>query len=516
MRNRFQDPEFILKAVKVIAILFVVFALFNEEVLYFLDMLWTVIRTRAPIPPEEINPREIGNHLFAMFLGFLVYYAFLRLFVFFFAQFLLPVQSSSERMTIVRLFSRFLSGGHGPLIFIRDGRMISHYGEAEKKGPGVLLVNSNSAVVVGGKVHGPGIVFTEGRPINAVFDLRKQVRSEGHIRAVTRDGIEIETNVSVQFSISAPPEVIYLTSINDVVHVLELNDQNEVTGFTTDDFEYDEQLEINRVIGYLQDQNFDEVPFSDPERYMNNRFVSNRIQAVFNNQPRRPSDGKKIDWRDLPLTIAIEEFRNTIVRYPYDQLFLQQPTQNTFEVQEFPLNQIRREFSRKVRNTGYLSYRYVQRVDGTPMEVGDRLSEENTLTFNPVYLQSARPLRQSVISVSAVGFGEILPTSDEVKRQTIENLIARWSSEAYRTGVGFDEQAALIRSRAKAQVQQDTVYALAEFLQNSSRARTALILRIFQGLEAATDGSTNKELVSMVNMLGDLREWFLANNDIDP
>ena len=510
MSERFNDPEFRFKAAKIIAILVSVFGLFYKETFYFLGLLWEFIRSKGDIAPELIDTAAIGNNLLRIILGALVYFAFLRLFVLFFSQFLLPVQTASERMTVYQLFLRFLSGGHGPLIFIRDGKMISHHGEEEKKGPGVLLVNSNSAVVVGGKVYGPGIVFTQRRPISAVFDLRKQVRSVPKIRAVTRDGIEIETNVSVQFSISAPPEVIYLTLIEGVVRILKLDNRtDEVLGFKRDDFEYDEQLEINRTIRKLEEQNFDGVPFADLDKYVTTRFVADRIQSVFNNQPRRPSDGEKIDWRELPLTIAVEEFRNTIVRYPFDQLFRQQPSIDEFEVEEFPLNQIRDEFSQRVRSTGYVAYRYVQRVDGTSLEIGDKLSDQNTLTYAPVYLQYLRPLRKSLITISEVGFGEIIPTSDEVKRQTIENLIARWSSEAHRTGVGYDEQAALIRSRAKAQVQQDTVYALAEFLENSGSARTALIFRIFQGLEEAASGSNDKDLQAIVKILSDLRQWFL-------
>jgi hypothetical protein len=102
----------------------------------------------------------------------------------------------------------------------------------------------------------------------------------------------------------------------------------------------------------------------------------------------------------------------------------------------------------------------------------------------------------------------VIPTDEEVQVQTIQNLIARWKSEAFKTEVSFEEQASLIRSRAKTQVQQDTVYALAEFLNSKDQMKTAIILRIFQALEAATAGTSNPEMVSMVNMLSTLRKWF--------
>ena len=96
----------------------------------------------------------------------------------------------------------------------------------------------------------------------------------------------------------------------------------------------------------------------------------------------------------------------------------------------------------------------------------------------------------------------------QIPEQTVANLLARWDTEAIKTRVGFEEKAAVIRSNAKAQVQQDTVYSLRDMLLTSNQAKTAMILRIFQALEAATMDSDNKELTNMIKMLGDIRKWF--------
>jgi hypothetical protein len=515
-RKKSQNSDTRIKWIKILVLLFVLFIPFQKETLYYLKFFYYYIRLKGLVPVELVNPDLAGVYFVNLFIGLVVYIVSLYLFAFFNAQFLLPVYEWKERIDAYKHFLQFSRGNYGPLIFVQNGDEIAHYGEKEKKGPGVVLIDSNSAVVVGKKVHGPGIVFTGGKGIKAIFDLRKQVRTQNNVTAVTRDGIEIETDIFVEFSISKPAYQVFVTQIDNQIKIVEVDDRGEmVIGLSSEGLGEEEQLEIKRGISILKNGDPDDLPLTDDDQYIITRFVKDRVQAVFDNQPRDPQTGKKIDWRELPLTIAIEEFRNTIVRFPYDDLFIKQESQKQSrngQGTDYPLTAIRREFSKRVRKSGMVSYIFLERSDGMPLALGHRLSDRKILAYLPVDLQFPRPLRRSVITVSSVGFGEITPTNEEVKNQTVQNLIARWNSEAFKTEVGFDEKAALIRSRAKAQVQQDTVYALAEFLQNNDQMRTAMILRIFQALEAATSESQNQELVSMVNMLGEFREWFLKEH----
>lgn len=532
-------------ALKFFGWLALAFLLFWKELTYFLQAGWFRLRyyNLPLIQLEEANLISIPQlveYVFHILVGLVLFAAVVAVANLFNAQFLLPVYSLRERLDVFRTFNNFMFGGHGPLVFVRDGEIISHLGESERSGPGVALVNSNSAVVVGSNVYGPGLVFTGGARIGKVMDLRKQVRTSRDVRAVTRDGIEVSTDITVQFSISAPPEVIYVcleppARRKENVRVLELDERGDlIVEIAKRDFFPDELNEIYRTLQRIEAGQTQGIPFIDLEQYASGLYVEERVQACYTNQPRRPDTGEKINWHELPADIAEEEFRNTIVRFPFDDLFL--PTEQPPESEEtivtetesgeltastritaidylkmrrtYPLETIRREFSERVRNSGFLAYVFVQKLDGGPIKEGERLSDPGMEASLPVLLQYPRPLRRSQITVSSVSFGEIAPTNPEVRRQTVQNLIARWNSEAFRTEVGFDEQAAMIRSRAKAQVQQDTVYALRDVLRNSGKTKTALILRIFQALEAATAGSDNREMVSMVKMLGDLRDWF--------
>lgn len=165
-------------------------------------------------------------------IGLLIWLAF-------FTQFVLPVRTFRDRQKIFDRLLAHMSGGHGPAIFIRDGKKIKHFGEEKKKGPGVLWLDSASAAVTRTaakyeKTIGPGVHFIKkGESIAGTVDLHAQAHGLGpreaedpfakqkdgqsddefnqtqkrrmEVSAWTRDGIEIVPNISVVFKIDAAP-----------------------------------------------------------------------------------------------------------------------------------------------------------------------------------------------------------------------------------------------------------------------------------------------------------------------
>jgi len=160
--------------------------------------------------------------------------ALLALWIAFFAQFVLPVRTFRDRQKIFDRLITYLSGGHGPAMFIRDGELIKREGEDEKKGPGVLWLDSASAAVARTAVKikqtiGPGVHFLDnGEHIAGIVDLHIQSHGIGpkesdqpfdsadnydeaeyiqiqnrrkQVSAWTRDGIEIVPNISVTFRV---------------------------------------------------------------------------------------------------------------------------------------------------------------------------------------------------------------------------------------------------------------------------------------------------------------------------
>ncbi len=136
------------------------------------------------------------------------------------AQFVLPVRTNSERTASVRRLLGFLLGERGPVTFLRNGEVIETHDKRRRNGPGVLLIDYASGAVLRTDVKftrsvGPGLVFTDaGERIEEAVDLRRQIRAvEGFIPptgeaaalesvnslAVTKDGIPVTTDISVEF-----------------------------------------------------------------------------------------------------------------------------------------------------------------------------------------------------------------------------------------------------------------------------------------------------------------------------
>jgi len=173
---------------------------------------------------------------FIFVIGLLVWLAF-------FAQFVLPMRTFSDRQKIFDRLLTYLGGGHGPAIFVRDGKQVKRQGEAEKKGPGVLWLDSASAAVTRTAVAfkhaiGPGVHFTDKNEyLASTVDLHTQMQKLGprekedvfapkpdkdvdtskkekydevqkrrvEVSAWTRDGIEVVPNITVVFKIDAAP-----------------------------------------------------------------------------------------------------------------------------------------------------------------------------------------------------------------------------------------------------------------------------------------------------------------------
>jgi hypothetical protein len=173
-----------------------------------------------------------------LILLFLLYQAC----IFFYAQFILPTHSLQERLKIASRLRLHAAGGHGPAVFVKNGRKVERLGESETIGPGVLWIDTASAVVTRTfatfkQVLGPGVHFIEANEkIGSVIDLHVQTQTIGPsgldapyeklkdnatederlsheqmltrvraVRAMTRDGIEVIPTINVSFKIDAKP-----------------------------------------------------------------------------------------------------------------------------------------------------------------------------------------------------------------------------------------------------------------------------------------------------------------------
>lgn len=179
----------------------------------------------------------IRANLFDIFVDLAcVFPLLLILWMAFFAQFVLPVRTFRDRQKIFDRLITYLFGGHGPALFIENGRIKEHSGERMKKGPGVLWLDSASAAVTRTAVAirqtiGPGVHFISGGEFVAgTVDLHIQSQTVGpkesdkpfdekkedqpkeewdqiqdrrkQVSALTRDGMEVIPNISVSFRVN--------------------------------------------------------------------------------------------------------------------------------------------------------------------------------------------------------------------------------------------------------------------------------------------------------------------------
>ena len=224
------------------------------------------------------------------------------LFVVIFSQFALPVKNFRQRvLAFMRIFS-YLIGRHGPAIFIENGKLRERKDGRLRKGPGVILLDTASAAVLRTPVKftgavGPGITFlSDQESIAGAIDLHVQSHKIGprenenpfleqqpdesdaaflsrqnrrhETQAITRDGIEVCTNIMVEFKLDSSQ------------------------GMGNSVFGYNPQAVERAVIGLSVDIR---KPEDNPERIA--------------------------DWKWLPTNIAVDLWREYLAKITIDELF---------------------------------------------------------------------------------------------------------------------------------------------------------------------------------------------------
>jgi hypothetical protein len=115
----------------------------SDDVYMAITGIWNYLKNGFPISAQAMNSilsLLLGGTFFA--ITYLVY-------IFWFAQFVLPVASSAQRIMAFKrllLFGISLGRGHGPAIFVRNGDIIGTSEENEKRKPGVAFLDLRSAM----------------------------------------------------------------------------------------------------------------------------------------------------------------------------------------------------------------------------------------------------------------------------------------------------------------------------------------------------------------------------------
>ncbi len=115
---------------------------------------------------------------------------------FFFAQFVLPVHTWSDRWNAFRHLNLYIRGQHGPALFVENGELIEREQEHEKQGPGVIILDTASAAMLRTKTQftravGPGLVFTDSNEfVAATVPLYPRFQVLGPSKDIDMDAFE--------------------------------------------------------------------------------------------------------------------------------------------------------------------------------------------------------------------------------------------------------------------------------------------------------------------------------------
>lgn len=432
------------------------------------------------------------NILAAIFLVILVLY--------WVASSAFPVNDDHQVSMIVRRMIKSALGRVSPLLIVREGVLVGEVGRS-----GAILIDLSSAVVIERQSNGttrigqPGLVFLRrGERVRDVVSLRKHIRTLEDVRGQTSEGIELSTNTSVAFTLGQPPDVIHVAYLGDEnadnLQVLQVDPRTHKIIAIRDELDLADKEEIhnyaNRFLYYLEPNSQFEVGEKTrefPPYQIDDQRIYSAVYSVA-----RDVSGSQVSsrWMDMPAMVAAETYRNMISRYTLDDLY------NPDDPDSFLLqDEIRPEFEWRVRSLGLLAYQFVQRNDGTPPQVNQRITHKDFRIAAVQELRGAKVLRERGIKVIKAGFSELRPTDPQVSQQWIENWQARWQKEADFIRADMDLEVMRIRNQAKAEKQREMIEQLSSLMKSSAFSEEALSLRIFQVLEdMASDPATRQYL----------------------
>ncbi len=446
---------------------------------------------------------------------------------------ILPATRRIFSSDVFALLLFYLLGSHGPVVFVEDGKETKREGPFREIGPGFTKVDAVSAVVlertafqpgcIGGllralmgrhprenltmRTEDVGINFTRpGERVKGVADLRRQIRLKPEVKAHTRDGIEVKSVVLSLFTLGDPPDVYTITYDGDekpenlrVIKAKIKDPEDDEWKYPTqvvsgldDILNPDDKLDAHRFVqAYRRSAGFgSELPEEKPNGWRPYRFFENRVFAAITARPYDVFKKQRIEWTEIPVHLTVSKFRELLGEQLYDNLFRPE------EPKPFPLQELKDRLRLEIVNQGILAYRFVERVDGKPIEVDQEMRDSLLINYPEREFSANKVLRSRGIKVITAGFTELTPSFPEVQGHYLyNNWRAPWQQEAIIIQSDHELQAMRMKNHARAQAQKDMIFTLSKILSTSDYSKEALALRVFQALEtAAADPATQRLL----------------------
>jgi hypothetical protein len=468
-------------------------------------------------------------------------------------QSILPNEYLIDRYRSVWHIFLYILRVHGPAVFIKDGKDMASPENLRRLGPGVLVVDFNSATVLeeqvpppgilrpiknflmailiglrlsnprqSPRVCGPGITFTRRRErVRGVVDLRKQFRVLPGQRAYTRDGIEVTSNAIVMFTLGQDPDVLDVTFVGDVnSRNLRLVELRRLPPTPTILYE---RAQVVRLFDDLEDTDRDEImrntvlqrrqapALSDREYDFINEYPqnysANRVFSAVGSQARNP-DNNINSWKDLTPRVAADIYRELVLQNNYDYYY------EPVAPDRIQMGAIKGELRRRMRYNGILAYRFVQHKTGRPLRVNSIYPMAELASSGIYNFTNSKLLRDRGIKVLVSSFSDLVPPTP-VYQQKLDAWRAPWMRDAEIVRAGYDLQTMRIRSLARRKSQTDLAASMERLYNTENISQEALAVRIFQSLELLASDPKTRELLpsETVNLMNSIHSWLLPGDE---
>lgn len=447
-------------------------------------LLYAYLTYRLGGPQENFWPILIDLALF--YLGIVFW-------MFFFSQFILPVNNFYKRRKAFGRLWNYLFGTHGPVIFIENGEILKHAGEMDRAARGIFLLDTASAAVLRTDVEytravGPGIIFNEVNPTSGLLDE-------------IREGFTVDLHRQSQFFGPREDENPFEKAGNEAPAAYSERQKRrwQTSGRTRNGFEI-----VPNVIVAFQ---LDVIPGEGHTQFGYNEAPVFRALTSGGIDPDLASDSprKNVSWNELPGFLAADVWRETAAMFTFDELFQDLPAEIVL-----PGTTDRTSRSPRKPSTGlefintYLRQRLTQSevdmLDGSGHVIGKMPSQE--------YKQ----LKERGIKVNGA-FVVNLRFEDAVEEELIRRWKSTWKQRAQAERGKIDEEMDKCRivgqERAMQEYSQAASQSLSKLSPGIARDSTTILTELVEGTLGLVvrNPRWNNTMSDEKNILLDLINW---------
>jgi hypothetical protein len=444
------------------------------------NVVWQIVMWAAKIPMTS----TIYDIVSFAVLGLDIFVAFkLRdQLIYFFSQFVLPIQNPKYRQDIFTRVRNFETGSRGPALFVKNGRVIMHEGESNKRGAGLIILDTASALVLRTDTEikdtvGPGIKFTRGDEyIAGSVDLRSQWQFIGPL--------------STEQPFLNPVPISSPKNYNDIQ-----NRRQQTSGLTRDGFEVSPTISIKFSIRRPVEINPSESGVTSYYGYDADA-VRNAITREVIQLGTSDNSKTRMEWNKLPAHLVVNIWREYVRKFKLNDLFTSSGISGLQTIEDM--------INKRIKQANVVA------LDDTGIPTGEWLE---SLEFKQ--LQS-RGLEIMEVRIHNVLF------EPSIEEQIVEQWSAEWLNIAKKEENHLKEKEALIETAARDEASKSFARIVSNPFggkpthpqQNPFKTLQLLIQPLKDFI--LSDSTANSDMETELRKLDEIWKWLLDNNPINP